>query len=63
MIPTLDLFDIPVLFGIPFLFRVRELLNQEKMTPATLVILFGIVVFYTPLNWTTIVALGITCSI
>ncbi|MGO8763793.1 MAG: hypothetical protein ACLQSR_01505 [Limisphaerales bacterium] len=62
MVPTLDLFDIPVLFGIPFLFRVRELLNREKMTPASLVILLFIVFLYIPLNWTTIVALGITLA-
>jgi len=60
MIPALDPLNLPVLFGIPFLFRVRELLNRERLTMATLAILFGIMVFYMPMNWTTIVALGIT---
>ena len=58
----LDLFAIPVLLGIPFLGGVRCLLEREKFTMGSGALLFGIVAVYAPLNWTTVVAFGITLA-
>jgi len=62
LVSELDLFAIPVLFGIPFLSGVRGVLEREKLTLGSVALLLGIVAVYAPLNWTTIVAFGITLS-
>jgi len=60
MVPQLDLFAIPIFFGIPFLGGIRGVLEREKLTLGSWALILGIVTVYAPLNWTTIGAFTIT---
>jgi len=62
VVTHLDLFAIPVLFGVPFFFYARELLDREKLAPGAIALLVGAVAVYAPLNWTTIFSFAITVA-
>jgi hypothetical protein len=62
MTALLDPLDVPVLLGIPFLCGMRRLLGREKLSLGGLVLVAGLVAVCASLNWTAIMALGITTA-